>query len=103
MRRVEVDFSTTVRGGLVRASLRRFHGDDPVMVGERVEAFDDDEGLAFVGAVAEIDGRFAYLRMEWTAATPAPAMSFDQWNFSALTFGTPSSTHTFAGCGQLTA
>ena len=37
------------------------------MLGERVEAF-DDEGLAFMGAVAEVGGRFAYLRMEWNTA-----------------------------------
>jgi hypothetical protein len=102
VRRVEADFSTVVSGGLVRASLRRFHG-EPVVVGEQVEAFDDDEGLVFTGAVAEIDGGFAYLRMEWTAAEPAPAMGVDQLVPSALTFATPSITHTFSRCVALTA
>jgi hypothetical protein len=54
MKRVEVDFSTTVRGGLVRASLLRFP-DQQAVRGEQVEAFDDDEGLSFTGWRIGID------------------------------------------------
>jgi hypothetical protein len=34
-------------------------------VGDRVEAFDADEELSFVGVVTEAGSDFAYLRMEW--------------------------------------
>ena len=63
MKRVEVDFSTTVRNGLIRASQRR--ASEPLQAGDRVEAVDPDECLTFVGVVAESDDKFAYLQMEW--------------------------------------
>ena len=66
MKRVKVDFSTTVRGGLIRANQRRATP-SPLALGEHVEAFDPEEGLSFTGTVTDIDpdGRFAYLRMDW--------------------------------------
>lgn len=63
MKRVKVDFSTTVRSGMIRASQRRASAF--LEVGDRVEAFDPDEDLSFVGVVEECDDDFAYLRMEW--------------------------------------
>lgn len=63
MKQVKVDFSTTVRNGLIRASQRR--ASEPLDIGDRVEAFDPDEDLSFVGVVTETDDNFAYLRMEW--------------------------------------
>jgi hypothetical protein len=65
MKRVEVDFSTTVRRGMIRASQRRAL--QTLNQGDRVEAFDPDEGISFIGVVNQVDddGRFAYLRMEW--------------------------------------
>lgn len=74
MKRVEVDFGTTVRGGLIRASLRRFP-DQTVVRGEAVEAFDDDEGISFTGVVEEVDDRFAYLRMHWSDRPDVPSCS----------------------------
>ena len=65
MKRVKVDFSTTVRGGMIRASQRR--ASDGLEKGDRVEAYDPAEGMEFVGTVEDLspDGRFAYLRMDW--------------------------------------
>ena len=63
MKRVKVDFSTTVRGGLIRANQRR--ASEPLEVGDRVEAIDLAEGMQFFGVVEETDEQFAYLRMEW--------------------------------------
>lgn len=108
MRHVEVDFSSTVRGGLIRAHLRRFHGAE-VIVGEAIEAFDDDEGLMFSGVVDHIDGDFAYLRMDWTDAqpaspmTPTPGTALLSFAGSAATFAATSATQTLALCGELTA
>jgi hypothetical protein len=72
MKRVEVDFSTTVRGGMIRASQRRAL--EKLDEGDRVEAFDPDEGISFIGVVDHVDddGRFAYLRMEWEDNRPLP-------------------------------
>jgi hypothetical protein len=64
VKRVEVDFGTTVRGGMIRASQHRA-GPDTLEIGDRVEAFDPDEGMSFTGIVEDADDRFAYLRMEW--------------------------------------
>lgn len=71
MKRVKVDFSTTVRGGMVRASQSRAVP-SPLQPGDRVEAFDPDEDLSFAGVVVDIDddGRFAYLQMEWEPRSP---------------------------------
>lgn len=66
MKRVQVDFSTTARHGMMRANLKRVEPTGATLErGERVEAFDPDEGISFEGVVEEVDGRFAYLRMEW--------------------------------------
>src|SRR5262245_37178873 len=68
MKRVKVDFSATVRGGMIRASQRR--ASELLAVGDRVEAFDPGEDMTFFGVVQDVDqdGRFAYLRMEWAPA-----------------------------------
>jgi hypothetical protein len=65
VKRVEVDFSTTVRGGMIRASQHR--ASETLKQGDRVEAYDPDEEMTFTGVVDHIDadGRIAYLRMEW--------------------------------------
>ena len=84
MKRVEVDFGTTVRGGLIRASLRRFP-DQTVVRGEAVEAFDDDEGISFTGVVEEVDDRFAYLRMHWSDRPDVPSCSLVSICFSMPT------------------
>lgn len=72
MKRVKVDFSTTVKGGLIRANQRR--ASEPLQVGDEVEAYDPAEGMEFVGVVDHLsdDSRFAFLRMEWDDNTPVP-------------------------------
>ena len=71
MKRVKVDFSTTVEGGLIRASQARVTG-EALEVGDKVEASDPAEDLEFVGVVDHLseDGRFAFLRMMWEDASP---------------------------------
>ncbi len=70
MKRVKVDFSATVRGGLIRANQKR--ASEPLCVGDRVEAYDPAEHMDFVGVVDHLSGdnQFAYLRMEWEYSTP---------------------------------
>lgn len=71
MKRVKVDFSTTVNGGMIRASQKR--ASETLHVGDEVEAFDPAEDMEFVGVVDHLsdDGRFAFLRMQWEDNTPA--------------------------------
>jgi len=59
MNRVKVDFSTTVKDGLIRASQHR--ASEPLHVGDEVQAFDPAENMEFVGVVDHVsdDGRFA--------------------------------------------
>ena len=70
MKRVKVDFSATVQGGLIRANLARASA--PLDEGDEVVAFDPAEDMEFVGVVDHLseDGRFAFLRMEWEDNTP---------------------------------
>jgi hypothetical protein len=70
MKRVKVDFSATVEGGLIRANLKR--ATEPLLVGDDIEAFDSAEGLEFAGVVDHLsdDGRFAFLRMHWEDNRP---------------------------------
>ncbi len=72
MNRVKVDFSTTVKDGLIRASQHR--ASEPLHVGDEVQAFDPAENMEFVGVVDHVsdDGRFAFLRMQWEDNTPVP-------------------------------
>jgi len=72
MKRVKVDFSTTVKGGMIRANQQR--ASETLYEGDEVEAFDPAEDMAFVGVVDHLsdDGRFAFLRMEWEDAGPVP-------------------------------
>ncbi|AMU29793.1 hypothetical protein A3N97_03695 [Mycobacteroides abscessus] len=72
MKRVKVDFSTTVRGGMVRANQGR--ATSPLVQGDRVEAFDPEENLHYMGTVAQVDadGKFAYLCMDWEPRVPRP-------------------------------
>jgi hypothetical protein len=67
VKRVKVDFSTTVKGGLIRAN--RARADAPLCEGDEVEAYDPAEDMEFVGVVDHLseDGRFAFLRMQWEA------------------------------------
>ncbi len=82
MKTVRVDFSQGLRGGLVRANLRR--ASEPLVVGDEVKAFDLEDDLEFIGTVCRIDedGRFAYLEMDWQDAAHQP-LTFDV-NLSAL-------------------
>ncbi|MGO8967879.1 MAG: hypothetical protein ACLQGN_30900 [Mycobacterium sp.] len=72
MKRVKVDFSTTVKDGLIRANLKR--ASEPLHVGDEVEAFDPAEDMEFVGVVDHLseDGQFAFLHMQWEDNTPVP-------------------------------
>lgn len=65
MKRVKVDFSATVQGGLIKANLKR--ASEPLQVGDDVEAYDPAEDMEFAGVVDHLsdDGRFAFLRMDW--------------------------------------
>lgn len=73
MERVKVDFSATVKGGLIRANQKR--ADGPLHVGDKVEAYDPAEDMQFIGVIDHLsdDGRFAFLRMEWEDNTPVPS------------------------------
>lgn len=70
MKRVKVDFSTTVKGGLIRANQAR--ASETLHVADEVVAFDPAEDMEFVGVVDHLsdDGRFAFLRMEWEDNAP---------------------------------
>lgn len=70
MNRVKVDFSTTVKNGLIRANQSR--ADEQMFKGDEVEAYDPAEGMVFVGVVDHLseDGRFAFLRMYWEDNVP---------------------------------
>jgi hypothetical protein len=87
MKRVRVDFSTTVKGGMIRASQHR--ASETLQPGDEVEAFDPAEDMEFVGVVDHLsdDGRFAFLRMQWEddsliptpeelAPEPAPTFAY---------------------------
>jgi hypothetical protein len=75
VKRVKVDFSATVNGGLIRASQKR--ASEPLHKGDEVEAYDPAEDMEFVGVVDHLsdDRRFAFLRMQWEDAPPAPPVS----------------------------
>lgn len=75
MKRVKVDFSTTVKDGLIRANQQR--ASELLYEGDEVEAFDPAEDMEFVGVVDHLsdDGRFAYLQMRWEDNPPAPPVS----------------------------
>jgi hypothetical protein len=72
MKRVKVDFSTTVKGGLIRANQKR--ASETLNVGDEVEAYDPAEDMEFEGVVEQLsdDGQFAFLRMYWEDIEPAP-------------------------------
>lgn len=72
MKRVKVDFSTTVKEGLIRANQAR--ADERLHEGDEVVAFDPAEEMEFVGVVDHLssDGRFAFLSMDWEDSPPPP-------------------------------
>ncbi|AFJ35065.1 MULTISPECIES: hypothetical protein [Mycobacterium] len=72
MKRVKVDFSTTVKDGLIRANQARANA--PLHEGDEVVAFDPAEEMEFVGVVDHLstDGRFAFLCMQWEDSPPPP-------------------------------
>lgn len=86
MKRVKVDFSTTVKGGLIRANQAR--ADEPLDVGDEIEAFDPTEEMEFVGVVDHLsdDRRFAFLRMQWEDSASVPCNA-GQNLFIAALFG----------------
>lgn len=71
MKRVKVDFSTTVKGGLIKANQKR--ASEPLQAGDEVEAYDPAEEMEFVGVVDHLTGQFAFLRMKWEDNTPVPS------------------------------
>lgn len=65
MKKIRVDFNRRGRDGQVVASARR--ADSELIVGDRVEAAQPEEGLSYEGIVTEIDDRGrVFLRMLWT-------------------------------------
>jgi hypothetical protein len=68
MKRVKVDFSATVKDGLIRANQTR--ASERLLRGDEVEAYDPDDDMEFVGVVDHLseDGRFAFLSMRWEDA-----------------------------------
>ena len=94
MKRVKVDFSTTVQDGLIRANQAR--ASELLQVGDEVVAFDPAEDIEFVGVVDHLsdDGRFAFLRMEWEDNTPVPCNVAGQ-NFLVTSFSAPEITVEF--------
>lgn len=73
---IEADFSTTVRGGMIRA----YRSDAPgVEVGDFVRAVDYDEELSYLGTVYEIDEQFVYLVMHWRNTREAISLPGGVW------------------------
>lgn len=70
MKTVRVDFSTTVRGGLVRANTAR--ASEPLEVGDEVLAYDPSEDMEYEATVQVLEGRFAYLAMHWAGIAKGP-------------------------------
>lgn len=72
MKRVKVDFSTTVKDGLIRANQVR--ASESLQVGDTVVAYDPAEEMEFEGVVDHLseDRRFAYLQMQWEDNPPVP-------------------------------
>jgi hypothetical protein len=71
VKRVKVDFSSTVKDGLIRANQMR--ASELLLEGDEVEAYDSAEDMEFIGVVDHLseDGRFAFLRMQWEDAETA--------------------------------
>jgi hypothetical protein len=88
MKRIKVDFSATVRGGLIRANQKR--ADATLHVGDRVEAYDPAEDMEFTGVVDHLsaDSQFAYLRMKWEDSAPIAQNVPGQTLFAMLSLGT---------------
>lgn len=93
MKRVKVDFSSTVRDGLIRANQKR--ANEPLSVGDEVEAYDPAEDIEFLGVVDHLsdDGRFAFLLMQWEDNLPAPPTTTPTFAYVTQTVCTP---NTFA-------
>jgi hypothetical protein len=72
--RVEIDLNVRVRGNLTYAGFE--DADGPVAVGQPVEVFESESGLAGRGTVSEIDwdARLIYLRVAWAQLQP-PALT----------------------------
>jgi hypothetical protein len=88
MKRVKVDFSTTVRDGLIRANQKR--ASETLYEGDEVLAFDPGEDMEFVGMVDHLsdDNQFAYLRMEWEDDVAVVPNAPGQNLFFAVSVGT---------------
>ncbi|WAC54257.1 hypothetical protein [Gordonia sp. SL306] len=79
MKVVDVDFSTTVRGGLVRAA--QWRASAPLGQGEHVIAVDADEDMEFEAVVETIEDDVVYLSVLWRDRVPSSAnLSIDLAN-----------------------
>jgi hypothetical protein len=87
---IEADFSTTVRGGMIRAY--RSDAPDSVEIGDVVRAVDPDEGLSYVGTIYEIDGPFIYLVMHWHNNRDVISVAGGMWLFPVTDTGATSGT-----------
>src|ERR1700677_502924 len=105
MKRVKVDFSTTVQDGLIRANQKR--ADETLIEGDEVVAFDPAEDMAFVGVVDHLsrDSRFGFLRMQWEDTPPAPPMLIPTFAYGTqtMTVGVPTVPRAFNPSECLTA
>lgn len=66
--RVDVDTNNIVRGGLTLARLLRVV--DEINVGDTVLAHDYAEGADFFATVEAVEGKRAYLKLDWDTAKP---------------------------------
>jgi hypothetical protein len=84
MTQIKVDFNRRAQDGKVIASSRR--ADGALVVGEKVQAVQPEEGLAFEATVANIDekGR-VFLDMVWEGADTAPVVTQPQKGWYQLT------------------
>lgn len=67
MTRVEIDLNVRMRGDWTFSGLEDANG--PVEVGDVVEVYETESGLAGLGRVEEVDmvSRLVYLSVDWSA------------------------------------
>jgi hypothetical protein len=84
MTKIRVDFNRRSQDGKVIASSRR--ADGAVAIGDKVQAVQPEEDMAFDAIVAAIDdkGR-VFLEMLWESAEPAPTMATPRGGWYQLT------------------
>lgn len=85
--RVQIDLNVRVRGNGTFAGLDDASG--PVAVGDVVEVYESESGLAGEGTVTEIDGdrELIFLSLDWAALKVAPADAGTRCTACRKTYG----------------